>query len=189
MAEPLSIFGGEVTLQLHALNVEFAQAKQPDNKLLLLLHRAASGSVRIEVTRAELEKLMARAARHLAQKQGVIIDDVKLALTQPQPRILNASIIVVARKLLFRPVINLSGTMTISDELLATISELKCSGDGPIATLACAAITPQFRRVEQRAFPLSALPLGEVHLHDLTLDFANDRVIIAAQFGERSPRA
>jgi hypothetical protein len=189
MAEPLSIFGGEVFFQLHASDVEFVQAKQPDDKLLLLLHRASSGSVRMEATRADLEKLIARGAEKLAQKQGVTIADAKLALTQTQPRILAVNIVVAARKLLFRPVLNLSGRISISEELVATISDLKCSGDGPIATLACAAIAPQFRRIEQRAFPLSALPLGEVQLHDVTFDFANDRLVIEAKFGERSLRA
>jgi hypothetical protein len=189
IAEPLSILDAQIGFQLQASNVEFAQATQPDDKLLLLLHRAVSGNVRIEAAQVELEKLISRAAGKLAQKQGVTIDDVKLALTQPQPRILNANIIVAARKLLFRPVLNLSGTIAIDEELVATVSDLKCTGDGPIATLACAAITPQFRRVEQRAFPLSALPLGEVQLHDVALDFVNDRVVIAAKFGERSQRA
>jgi hypothetical protein len=189
MAEPLSIFGGEVAFQLHASDVEFVQTKQPDDKLLLLLHRASSGNVRMEIVRADLEKVIARGAERLARKQGVTIADVKLELTQAQPRILTANVMVAARKLLFRPVLNLSGTVALSDELVATISDLKCSGDGPIATLACAAIAPQFRRIEQRAFPLSALPLGEVQLHDVAFDFSNDRLVIVAKFGERSPRA
>ena len=105
-------------------NVEFVQAKQPDNKLLLLLHRAASGNIRIEVTQAELEKLFAQGARKLAQKQGVTIEDVKLALTQPQPRILNASIVVAARKFLFRPVINLSGTVAIERGTASPLSPI-----------------------------------------------------------------
>ncbi len=189
IAEPLSIFDGEVVFQLHASDVEFVQAKQPDDKLLLLLHRATSGNLRMEVTRADLEKLISRGAEKLTQKQGVTIADVKLALIQPQPRILTANVIVAARKLLFRPVLNLSGTVTVSDELVATVSDLKCSGDGPIATLACAAVAPQFRRIEQRAFPLSALPLGEVQLYDVAFDFANDRLVLEAKFGERSPRA
>lgn len=188
-AEPLSIFGSQLAFQLRASNVEFAQAKQPDNKLLLLLHRASAGNVRIEVAEEELEKLIVQGAGKLAAKQGVTIEDVKLALTQPQSRILNASMTLAARKLLFRPVLNLSGTAAIDEELVATVSDLKCSGDGPIAALACAAITPQFRRVEGRPFPLSALPLGEVQLHDIALDLANGRVVLEAKFGERTARA
>jgi hypothetical protein len=182
-AIPLSVFGSELSFQLHATDVELAQAKQADDKLLLILHRAASGEFRIEASRAELEKLLARGAEKLARKQGVTIEDLKLTLTQPGPRVLNANVTVAARKLLFRPVLDLSGTISISDELIATVSNLKCDGDGAIAALACAAIVPQFRRVEAHAFPLAGLPLGEVQLHDVALDLANDRVLIAANFG------
>ncbi len=188
LANPLSISGGEVSFELYASGVELAQARQPDNKLLLMVHRAASGSVRLETARADLERWILRAAEKLAQKQGVTIENVKLDLAQSQPRVLDAKVTVAARKLLFRPILNLSGTIAISDDLVATISNLKCGGEGPIAALACAAITPQFRRVEQRPFPLSALPLGEVQLRDVALELANDRITIAANFGDRPAR-
>jgi hypothetical protein len=186
LASSLSIFGSEVAFQLQASDVELNQATQPDNKLLLVVHRAASGSVRIEAARVELERLILRAAAKLAQKQGVTVESVKLELAQSEPRVLEAKVIVAARKLFFHPLLNLSGTVAISEDLVATVSNLNCIGEGPIAALACAAITPQFRRVEQRPFPLSALPLGEVHLRDVALDLANDHITIAASFGERS---
>jgi hypothetical protein len=188
-AEPLSIFGSRLTFQLNASKVEFVQAMQPDNKLLLLLHRAASGSVRTEVAQVELEKLITRGAGELARKQGVTIEDVKLTLTQLQPRTLKANVVIAARKLLFRPVLNVSCTVAIDAELVVTVSDLKCSGDSPIAALACAAITPQFKRIERRPFPLSALPIGEVQLYDVAFNLANDRVVMTANFGERSMRA
>jgi hypothetical protein len=184
-ANSLSIFGSEISFQLQAADVEFGQAKQPDDKLFLVLQRAASGNLRIEAARVELERLIARGAGELAQKQGITIEDLKLALSQPQARALNANVTVAARKLLFRPVLDVSGTIAISEELVATVSNLKCSGTGPIAALACAAITSQFRRVEQRAFPLSALPLGEIQLRDVALDLVNDLVTIAANFGDQ----
>jgi hypothetical protein len=186
VASPLSVFGSEVMFQLQASKVELDQVTQPDNKLLLVVRRAAAGNVRLEAARAALEQLILRAAAKLAQKQGVTIESVKLELEQSEPRVLEAKVIVAARKLLFRPVLNLSGRIAISDDLIATVSNLNCSGDGPIATLACAAITPQFRRIEQRPFPISALPLGEVQLRDVALDFVNDRITIAANFCERS---
>src|SRR5437764_408454 len=81
-----------------------------------------------------------------------------------------------ARRRLSRAVLHLSGTIAVSDELVATVWNLRCTGDGASATLACAAITPQFARVEQRPFPLSALPLGEVRLHDVAFALAKDRI-------------
>jgi hypothetical protein len=185
-AKPLSIWDGEITFEMTARNLELAQAKQADKKLMLVVHRAERGSVRIEAGRGELEKLVARAAGKLAHKQGVTIENVNLSLAQPQPRVIEVKVTVAARKLLFRPVLILSGRIAISEELVATISNLSCSGGGAIAALACAAITPQFRRIERRGFPLSALPLGEVQLRDVAVDLADDRVTIAANFGERS---
>ncbi len=188
VADPLFAFDSALNFQLQAAEVEFRQARQPDEKLLLVPARAVSGNLRIEAARAALEKLVARAAAKLAQKQGVTIESVTLELTQVQPRIVDARVNIAARKLFFRPVLDLSARMAVSDDLIATISDLKCSGDGTIATLACAAITPQFQRIEQRPLPLSALPLGEIHLRDVALDVTTDRVSVVANFGERSVR-
>jgi hypothetical protein len=80
-------------------------------------------------------------------------------------------------------VLSLVGTFAVSDDLVATVSNLKCHGEGPIAALACAAITPSFSKIERRAFPLSALPLGEIQLRDLTIDTANEKVVVRARFG------
>ena len=182
-ADPISVFGSEVNFQLDASGAEFQQARQPGDHLLLLLHRARGGQVRIDVARVALEQLISRAAGRLAQKQGVTIESVKLSLAQPEPRSLDAQVAVTARKLLFRAVLNLSGTIRIDDELVANVSNLRCSGEGPIASLACAAITPQFARVEKRPFPLSALPLGEVKLRDVSVALAGNRISIAAKFG------
>jgi hypothetical protein len=187
--EPISLFNGEVAFALNATSVEFQQARQPDGNLLLVVQRAASGDVRIETTRAALERLIARAAGKLAQKQGVTIDNVKLDVSQPQPLVLNARVTVTARKLLFRAVLNLSGTISVSDDLVATISDLNCRGDGAIASLACAAITPQFARIERRPFPLSALPLGEMELREVVLNVGEDRIAAGAKFGASSPPA
>ncbi|MGI9114216.1 MAG: hypothetical protein DLM52_06330 [Chthoniobacterales bacterium] len=188
-AEPISLFGAAVNFQLKANEVQLQQAPQPDDKSLLILHRAQAGDLRLETGRAELEHLIKRVAGKLAQKQGVTIESVNLQLAQPQPRVLDAIVTVAARKLLFRPVLKLAGSVTINDDLVATISNLTCTGDGPIASLACAAITPQFARIEARPFPLSALPLGEIQLRDVTLDLIGDRISIAAKFGERSASA
>lgn len=188
-AEPLSLFGAEVNLRLAAVEVQLQQARQPDDTLVLILHRARAGNLRIEAARAQLEQLVTRAAGTLARKQGVTIDGIKLDLTQPQPRVLDAIVTVAARKLLFRPVLRLSGRIAVADDLVATISNLNCTGDGAIASLACAAITPQFGKIEGRAFPLSALPLGEVQLRDVALDLVGDRITITANFGEHSANA
>lgn len=182
---PISMLGSEFALQFEASNLELNQKMQPDGKLLLILHRTQDGNVRFEIARAALERMITRGATKVAEKQGVTIDTVQLNLIQRGPRSLDGKLTMSAHKLIFHPVLHLTGTMAVSDDLVATLSNLHCCGDGAIAALACAAITPYFARVEQRAFPLSALPLGEVHVHDLALDLVSEKIVVSSRFGSQ----
>jgi hypothetical protein len=150
---------------------------------LLIMHRAQDGNIRFEISRAAAESMIMKGASKLAEKQGVVVDNAQLELTPRGPRALDGKLTVSAHKLIFHPVLSLAGTFAVSDDLVATVSNLKCPGEGPIAALACAAITPSFARIEQRAFPLSALPLGEIQLRDLALDAAQEKVVVRARFG------
>ena len=42
--------------------------------------------------------------------------------------------------------------------------------------------------MEERAFPLSALPLGEVRMNDLAIAVDDEKIIVEAQFGSQSAR-
>jgi hypothetical protein len=181
--EPINILGGDFSFQFEASNVELYQKVQPEGKLLLIMHRAQDGNIRFEISRAAAERMIMKGASKLAEKQGVVVDNAQLELTPRGPRALDGKLTVSAHKLIFHPVLSLAGTFAVSDDLVATVSNLKCHGEGPIATLACAAITPSFARIEQRAFPLSALPLGEIQLRDLALDAAQEKVVVRARFG------
>jgi hypothetical protein len=181
--EPIKLLGSDFAFQFEASNAEVYQRAQPDGKLLLLLHRAQDGNVRFEVSRAALEAMIMTAAATVAQKQGVALESAQLELTQRGSRALDGKITVSARKLMFHPVLTLGGTLAVSDDFVATISNLKCRGEGPIASLACAAINPAMARIEQRKFALSALPLGEMRLRDLGLDVADDKLVIRSRFG------
>jgi hypothetical protein len=181
--EPITLLGGDFSFQFEASNVELYQQSQPDGKLLLILYRAQDGNIRFEISRAAVEDMIMGGAATLAKKQGVVVDNAQLELTQHGPRAVDGKLTVSARKLIFHPVLTLAGTVSVSDDFVATVSNLQCHGEGPIAALACAAINPAFSRIEQRAFPLSALPLGEIQLRDVALDAANDKLVIRARFG------
>ena len=181
--ESIKFLGGDFDFQLEASNVELDQAPQPDGKLLLILHRAQDGNVRFEISRAAAEGMIMEGAAELTKKQGIVVDNAQLELTQRGPRAVDGKLTVSAHKLIFHPVLTLAGTLAVSEDFIATVSNLKCHGEGPIASLACAAISPAFSRIEQRAFPLSALPLGEVQLRDLALDAVHDKLVVRARFG------
>jgi len=177
--EPIKLLGSDFSFQFEASNVEVYQKPQPDGKLLLILHRAQDGNVRFEISRAAVETMIMSAA----SKQGVGVDNAQLELTQHGPRAVDGKLTVSAHKFIFHPVLTLAGTLAVSEEFVATVSNLKCHGEGPVASLACAAINPAFSRIEQRTFPLSALPLGEIQLRDLALDAAYDKLVVQARFG------
>jgi hypothetical protein len=181
--EPIKLLGSDFTFQFEASNIEVYQKRQSDEKILLILHRAQDGNVRFEISRAAVETMIMNAADKLAEKQGVVIDNAQLELTQHGPRAVDGKLTVSAHKFIFHPVLTLAGTLAVSEDFIATVSNLKCHGEGPIASLACAAINPAFSRIEQRSFPLSALPLGEIQLRDLALEAAHDKLVVRARFG------
>src|SRR5438477_10876909 len=181
--EPISILGGDFSFQFEASNVELYRKIQPEGKLLLIMHCAQDGNIRFEISRAAAERMIMKGASKLAEKQGVVVDNAQLELIPRDPRALDGKLTITAHTLIFHPVLNLAGTFAVSDDLVATVSNLKCHGEGPIAVLACAAITPSFSKIERRTFPLSALPLGEIQLRDLTIDAANEKVVVRARFG------
>ena len=181
--EPIKLLGSDFSFQFEAFNVEMYQKPQPGGKLLLILHRAHDGNVRFEISRAAVETMIVSAASKLAEKQGVRIDNAQLELKQHGPRAVDGKLTVSAHKLIFHPVLRLSGTVAVTEDFIATVSNLRCHGEGPIASLACAAINPAFSRIEQRAFPLSAFPLGEIQIRDLALDAADDKLVVRTRFG------
>jgi hypothetical protein len=181
--EPIKLLGSNFSFRFEASDVEVYQKPQPDGKLLLILHRAQDGNVRFEISRAAVETMIMSVASKLAEKQGVGVDNAQLELTQHGPRAVDGKLTVSAHKFIFHPVLTLAGTLAVSEEFVATVSNLKCHGEGPVASLACAAISPAFSRIEQRTFPLSALALGEIQLRDLALDAAHDKLLVQARFG------
>src|SRR5438045_9170712 len=168
--EPISILDCDFSFQFEASNVELYQKVQPDGKLLLIMHRAQDGNIRFEISRSAAESMIRKGASKLAEKQGVVVDNAQLELIPRGPRALDGKLTVSAHKLIFNPVLSLAGAFAVSEDLVATVSNLKCHGEGPIAALAWAAITPSFSKLERRAFPYSALPLCEVKLRDPAID-------------------
>jgi hypothetical protein len=183
--DPIKLLESDFSFQFEASNVEMYQKPQPEGKLLLILHRVQDGNVRFEISRAAVETMIMSAASKLAEKQGVGIDNAHLELTQHGARAVDGKLIVSAHKLIFHPVLTLAGTLAVSEDFVATVSNLKCHGEGPIALLACAAISPAFSRIEGRPFPLSTLPLGEIQLRDIALDASHDKLVVRARFGSR----
>jgi hypothetical protein len=185
-AKPAKVLGSELNFDFAASNVELNQARVSNGKLLLTLHEAGLGEMRVTIARDELERFIAQIAAMAAAKQGVTIDNVQVDLTSHAARRLEARVTVSVRKLFFRTTLRLFATVAVTEDLNAILSGLRCEGDGTLGALVCAAITPYFSRMEQRAFPLSALPMGEVRVNDLAVTVGDEQIVVAARFGSQA---
>src|SRR5438067_8036868 len=139
--EPINILGGNFSFQFETSNVELYQKVQPEGKLLLIMHRAQDGNIRFEISRAAAESMIMKGASKLAEKQGIVVDNAQLELTPHGPRALDGKLTVSAHKFIFHPVLSLAATFSVSDDLVATVTDLNCHCEVPIAAVGCAAMT------------------------------------------------
>lgn len=181
-ARKISLHGAPLSLHLEARNVVFHEGRNKDNDLLLLVHKARTGNLLISAAQLDLENAIGAIAKQLARKQGITIEETRVAFRARGPRSISADVRFSAKKLLFRAKIDISGQIHVSDDFIVKISNLTCRGDGPIGSLACGALDPQLRKLEGTSFPLMSLPLGEIQLRDLRIAVA-DTIEITADFG------
>ena len=182
-ASALALGPAVIDVSLSARAVQFVQARNADEEIVLSIASAADGGIEIAAFPSALEALITRVAQSEASKHGVTIDSVQLKLRAKTSRSLAAEVRLRARKLFLNASIRISGQLDLDDELIATISGLDCTGEGTIATLACGILRPHLQKLDGREFPLMALPLGEIRLRDVHLA-VGDKLAITAQFGK-----
>lgn len=187
--ELLDIAGSSLTigpaladLTLRAEKVRLNQAADQNGERVLLIQNAANGTIEISTSKTSLERAIAAVAKEEAGKQGVDIDQVQLTIQQRAERSIDAEVQLRGRKLFFSTVIRLSASLNIDDALNATISRLKCHGDGAIGALACGVLAPHLEKLDGRTFALMGLPLGEIRLSDVRIS-SGDKLTVSAEFG------
>jgi hypothetical protein len=184
-ASPLSLGPITIDLSLSAREVQLGQGKDSNDQIVLTLDGAADGRIEISLAQSDLETLIAELAQNQASKQGVTIEGVQLKLQQKNPRSLTTEVRLRARKLFLSASIQVTGQLDLDDQLNLKISDLNCTGDGGMASLACGILKPYLQKVDGREFPLMSLPLGEIHLRDVRI-IVDDKLSIHAEFGSAS---
>jgi hypothetical protein len=181
-ASAFSLGPAAVNLSLSAREVQLGQSKDSNNQIVLSIESATDGNMEISVTQADLEALIARLAQNQASKRGIAIDGVQLKLRQKSAHSLAAEVYLRAHKLFLSASIQVTGQLELDDQLNLEISDLNCTGDGGIATLACSILKLYLQKVEGREFPLMSLPLGKIRLRDVRLT-VGDKLCVTAEFG------
>jgi hypothetical protein len=181
-ARKVLIQGVPMTLQLKARDLVFHEGRDANGEVILLVHKVRTGHVVISAAQLDLENAVGEIAKREARKNGISIEQTRMALRARGPRSISADVRFDARKLLFRAKIDISGQIHVDDEFVARVSNLKCKGDGAISSIACGVLDPHLRKLEGQEFSLMSLPLGEVKLRDIRIAVA-DTVEITADFG------
>ncbi|HZL33887.1 MAG TPA: hypothetical protein VFC78_01175 [Tepidisphaeraceae bacterium] len=171
-----------VELSLHAASARFNYDRDKNGRPLLVLEDARDGQISIGVKKPDLEALLLAAARQAAARQSVQISEGRLSLTQINDRSVAIEIRVKAKRLFVSAVVTVRGTLAVDDALKATASGLACAGEGMLGDMACNFIRPHLQKAEGRAFPLTALSLGQVRLRDLRVS-VGDSLSMTAAFG------
>ena len=182
VAHPILIRSAPAHLDLTAADAKFNYDRDAAGKPVLVLAGARAGQLSLQIQQADLRALILSGARDAAAKQGVQIQDVNLALTQIDSRSIAAEVRVKAKKLFLNATVAIRGTLRIDDEMNANVSGLSCTGEGMLGDMASAIIRPKLDAINGKTFPLSAISLGSVKLHDLQLEI-REAVKVSAKFG------
>lgn len=182
-ANPLQVGPAAVNLTLEARDLRLQQNWDAAGEIVLELASATDGSIEVRASKNDLESAIAEVAQRAAEKQGVEVRDLRLTLRQVGPRAVESEVSFGARKMFFTTKVRITGRLSIDDQLNASISNLLCSGDGPIGALACGFLTPQLQKLDGRVFPLMAFSLGETRLRDIRLGIGEE-LSVAAEFGQ-----
>ena len=169
-------------LRLGARDVRLGQAKDSNGDAMLMLQSAADGLIEITAETKDIEAAIAAVAKSEAGKHGVNIDQVRLTVQPRGERSVDGEVQLRAKKLFFSTVITISAKLDLDEQLNATVSGLKCHGEGAIGAMGCGFLEPHLNALNGRSFPLMALPLGEVRLRDVRIA-ATDKVTVSAEFG------
>jgi hypothetical protein len=184
-ARNVPVQGAPINFRMEMRDVVFHKGQNENGEALLIVQKARDGHIVVSVAQLDLENAIAETARVEAAKNGVSVENVRLALRARGARSVAASVQFQARKFLFRTSVEISGQFDITDDFVAKASQLTCRGDGAIGSLASGLLEPHLKRLDGRGFPLMSLPLGEVQLRDVRITVA-DTVEITADFGTKS---
>ena len=181
-ARPLLVGPANIDLSLSAHNAQFVQGKDSENQVVIALESAVDGQVEVAIAQTDLAALVTALAQSQATKQGITVDAAQLKLQSTGPRSIEVQIRLRIRKLFVSASLIVAGQLSVDDALNFNVSGLHCTGEGPIANLACAILTPYLRQIESRPMPLAFLPLGNLRLRDINIS-VSDKLVVAAEFG------
>ena len=184
LGRPIRYATSRLDLGLNARALRFDFAHDATGRAMLVLADATDGHVDLKMSKSDLQAALFAASTTAAKAHGVAIQDLQLNLTSNGPRSLAGDLRVKAKKIMMSGVVHLRGKIDIDDNLVATLSNLACGGEGVIGSMAAAMINTQLKAYEGKKIPLMAFSMGDVSLHDVRIS-VTDIIDVTAEFGRK----
>jgi len=181
-ARPIEVDTARVTVALDATGVTADLGRDAVGNAVLLPRSAADGRFLLELPHADLERLVLLGVRELAERHKIGIQQTELRLTSLGPRSVRMDLSVVAKKMLIKGRIAITGRLDVDDRLVARLSELDATGENTVGSMVVGLIRPHLQKLNGRQIPLASA-LGELKIRDVQLDVA-DPLRITASFGQ-----
>ena len=182
IGRPIFVGSSGFNLALDAQNLRFDFARDAAGQAMLVLRDAKDGHVQVEVGKPDLQSMLLAAATMAAKPHGITIQDLQLALTSDGPRSVGAEVRVKAKKMVMSGTVIVRGKADIDDQLVATLSNLACTGEGMIGGLAAALVGSKLKAFEAKRVSLMAFSLGDAKLRDVRIS-VGQTIRVAAEFG------
>jgi hypothetical protein len=149
-------------------------------KVPLIISVQSPREVEISANVSDLEAFAMKMAKGEASKHGVTIEEVRLNLREAGPRALELTANVRAKKMFFVTTVRITGRMEVDGQLAATVSNLNCTGEGAIGSMACGFLAPQLAKVDGQTVPLTAFLNSDISLRDVRLS-TGEKIIVSVE--------
>ena len=179
---PILYEKSKADLDVKAKGLTFDFAHDAKGNALLVLTDAKDGSVNVKIAKDDLRAALLAAASAAAKTQGVTIQELDINLNADGPRALAADVRVKAKKMMMSGVVNVRGRADIDDNLVATLSDLACTGEGMIGNMAAGFLQGKLKSYDGKKIPLMTFSLGDVTLQDLKVT-TKPQIQLSATFG------
>jgi len=179
---PIYYEKSKAELELKAKGLSFDFAHDAKGNALLVLTDAKDGHVHVKIGKDDLQAMLLAAASAAAKSQGVTVQELDVKLESSGDRSIVADVRVKAKKMVMSGVVNVRGRADVDDNLVATLSDLSCTGEGMIGGMAAGFLQSKLKAYDGKKFPLMAFSLGDVALRDLKIS-TKGAVQLSAEFG------
>jgi hypothetical protein len=185
MADPICYAKSKANFNLNARGLKFDFAHDQRGNAMLVLSDATDGHVEVKISKSDLQALLMSAASTAAKQQGAAIQDLEVNLESDGPRSIAADVRVKAKKLVVSGIVNIKGKVDVDDNMVATLSNLSCTGEGMIGGVVAKFLEGKLQSYNGKSIPLMAFSLGDVAIRDLKIS-TRGAVQVSAEFGRSS---